>query len=382
MLQTASETTQKSNEFNHQNILQNVKAVCASGTSASCLLIDSQQGGQVTRKPRMYNYDIVSNPDHTDSDKVASIQVNQYLEKHAPSRHTARAPTGSLAKLLLWQQQTPLKDGEEILSHQSDYCVMHLLYDTTEKQCGSGLQQRKRYISSDWHNCLKLGYDVQKLEWPLWLISCLKDAGITNPNNVLPSKVVSPGQRIGTVASSLQQKYGFPDDCVVVGGTTDSNAAFFAAIGGTRADFGTAVTSLGSTLAIKLLSQNFCEDADRGVYSHRFPLFDQGNDDDDSRQAWLVGGASNVGCAVLRQQHFSNDELVQLSKDIDPDEESPLKYYPLTKIGERFPTADSSREPCLTPMPEDRKEYLHGILQGISDVEKEVSNIYDIFFSQ
>lgn len=44
---------------------------------------------------------------------------------------------------------------------------------------------------------------------------------------------------------------------------------------------------------------------------------------------WLVGGASNVGCAVLREQGFSNDELRTLSLDIDPMADSNLKYYPL-----------------------------------------------------
>ena len=33
---------------------------------------------------------------------------------------------------------------------------------------------------------------------------------------------------------------------------------------------------------------------------------------------WLVGGSSNVGCAVLRQQKFSAEEIEELSKDIDP----------------------------------------------------------------
>ncbi len=33
---------------------------------------------------------------------------------------------------------------------------------------------------------------------------------------------------------------------------------------------------------------------------------------------WLVGGASNVGCAVLRQQAFSSSEIEALSKNIDP----------------------------------------------------------------
>lgn len=351
-------------------LLKSVKAICASGTSGSCLLVDSLQNGAVTRHPRMYNFDIVAST--SSDDKASVIKVCDYLEKFAPPRHTARANTGSLAKLILWQEQQAIKGGE-VLAHQSDYCAMHLLHDTTKK-CGSGLKDRQISISSDWHNCLKLGYDVQKLEWPSWLLSCLKESGVDDPNKVLPSNVVSPGIPMGNIAPSLQEKFSLPPDCVVVGGTTDSNAAFFAAIGGTSAEFGTSVTSLGSTLAMKQLSKTFCEDADRGVYSHRFPLFNENTDDLISEEAWLVGGASNVGCAVLRQEKFSNKELVDLSKDIDPAGESPLKYYPLTKTGERFPIADSTRKPILTPIPDKRKDYLHGILQSITDVEKQVRN--------
>lgn len=92
------------------------------------------------------------------------------------------------------------------------------------------------------------------------------------------------------------------------------------------------VTSLGSTLAIKLLSTTRVEDARFGVYSHRL---------DDK---WLVGGASNTGGAVLRQI-FTDDQLEELSKKIDPAKASPLDYYPLIGIGERFPTADPKLEP-------------------------------------
>ncbi|EJK64218.1 hypothetical protein THAOC_15070, partial [Thalassiosira oceanica] len=155
------------------------------------------------------------------------------------------------------------------------------------------------------------------------------------------------------------------------GGTTDSNAAFLAARG-PRPEYGTAVTSLGSTLAIKMLSRTFVEDASRGVYSHRFPRFGTGGGGDDGEEeAWLIGGASNVGCAVLRQEDFSDDELASLSAGIDPDVPSPLSYYPLPGVGERFPVADSAREPVLEPRPGSRGEYLHGILQGISDVERD-----------
>lgn len=95
-----------------------------------------------------------------------------------------------------------------------------------------------------------------------------------------------------------------------------------------------AVTSLGSTLAIKVLCERPVEDAAFGVYSPpgrrcRPPPVSQpgpgrpqlpaaGLDPPPRPQvqeapprphrlgdAWLVGGASNVGCAVLRQQNFS-----------------------------------------------------------------------------
>ena len=82
------------------------------------------------------------------------------------------------------------------------------------------------------------------------------------------------------------------------------------------------MTSLGSTLAIKLLSETPVEDSSRGIYSHR--LGDR----------WLVGGASNVGCAVLRQEQFSEQELVELSAQIDPSQDSRCGFYPLLKVRE------------------------------------------------
>ena len=223
-------------------------------------------------------------------------------------------------------------------------------------------------IKSDWHNCLKLGYDVRKKEWPSWMVPCLEDAGVSSPlegNGVIPLQIFSPGHVMGYVDKDVCKRLGLSEDVALVGGTTDSNAAFFAAAG-TQPPLGTSVTSLGSTLAMKQLSNTYVEDADRGVYSHRFPTFSEGTE-----EAWLVGGASNVGCAVLRQLEFSNDELDSLSAEIDPMEDSPLSYYPLAKKGERFPIADSNMEPLLTPVPESRKEFLHGILQSISDVERD-----------
>lgn len=338
--------------------LKGVRSICVSGTSASCLMVD-RQNLQVTRSPRMYSYDILSaaksaSSNGEDKKVIAAEQAIEMLNKHAPPKHTARARTGSLAKLLSWNQEEPVR-SEEVLCHQADYCSMHFLWTASP-------------VNSDWHNCLKLGYDVRNLEWPAWMETCLTEAGMNSPfggEGTVPLNVVAPGSPMGTVNKDMAMSLGLPLDTVIVGGTTDSNAAFFAAAG-TQPTLGTAVTSLGSTLAMKQLSQTYVEDANLGVYSHRFPNFE--NPDVEN---WLVGGASNVGCAILRDLHSSDEELESLSSQIDPTIDSTLEYYPLTKRGERFPIADPDKEPITTPIPNDRKEYLHGILQSIGNVERD-----------
>jgi sugar (pentulose or hexulose) kinase len=213
---------------------------------------------------------------------------------------------------------------------------------------------------TDWHNSLKLGFDVETLCYPAWFCSLLSKIDISK--DCLP-RVVEPGMPAGTLSTHASSSLGLPADCVVVGGTTDSIAAFLASEASSP---GQAVSSLGSTLAMKMLSTVPVQDSARGIYSHRL-----GNQ-------WLVGGASNVGCAVLRQEGFSNQELAELSKKIDPQQDTPLKYYPLPKTGERFPINDANKQPLLDPKPltpqgnVDRAAYLHGILQAIAVVEKEV----------
>ncbi|CAO2814990.1 unnamed protein product [Amaranthus hypochondriacus] len=146
---------------------------------------------------------------------------------------------------------------------------------------------------------------------------------------------------------------GLSEDCVICAGTTDSIAAFLAA---RATEPGKAVTSLGSTLAIKLLSKSRVEDARFGVYSHRL---------DDK---WLVGGASNTGGVVLRQL-FTDEQLEKLSEHINPAVPSSLDYYPLPAAGERFPVADPNMKPRLHPRPDNDSEYLHGILESIARIE-------------
>lgn len=386
-----------------QSILDSVACICVSGTSASCLIAD-QTTLEVTRKPRMYNYDIVTSSKDS-NDETSGMRTMKLLEKHLPPKHTARSSTGSFAKLVKWILQSPLKSNE-CLYHQSDYISTKLISPNEESQ-----------RHSDWQNCLKLGYDVRNLCWPIedWMGSCLQEATEISEGKdssdreesdeslitkTLPTEIVSPGAPIGIVHEKVAKDLGLSENVVVVGGTTDSNAAFYAAaasgsesIGGDdddkiRIPYGTAVTSLGSTTAIKFLSKTYVEDSTLGVYSHRFPsrdVFatasgDNGDDeesDNSNEEAWLVGGASNVGCAVFRALDFTDEELKERSKNIDPTSDSEAyiryKYYPLLpdKVGERFPVADATKKPILEPLPDTgdsdaRTEYLKGLLQSIS----------------
>ena len=61
-----------------------------------------------------------------------------------------------------------------------------------------------------------------------------------------------PGAIVGHVSATTACRFGLPARCEVVAGTTDSIAAFIAANATTP---GHAVTSLGSTLAVKMLSE-------------------------------------------------------------------------------------------------------------------------------
>ena len=136
-------------------------------------------------------------------------------------------------------------------------------------------------------------------------------------------------------------------------GTTDSIAAFLACA---PLEEGAAVTSLGTTLAIKLLSSTRIDAPEIGLYSHKIG------------DHWLVGGASNTGGGVL-QHFFTSEELRNLSSKIDPETASDLDYYPLLKPGERFPIKDPNLEPRLTPRPESDMEFLHGMMESIARIE-------------
>lgn len=295
-----------------QTIRQRLQAIAIDGTSATVLLCD-RNNAPIT-EPLLYN----------DSRGGAPTV--------APVDSPAHSATSSLAKALWWHTHLP-----DHRLHQAHYLVH-------QADWLSSLLHGKPGIS-DYNNALKLGYDPQALAYPQWLAAL----------DIAPwlPAVIAPGTEIAPIQPAIAQKFAIPNQCIIKTGTTDSIAAFLAS--GASAT-GEAVTSLGSTLVLKLLSSVPINDAKSGIYSHRL-----GNQ-------WLVGGASNTGGAVL-SHFFSSDELHSLSQRIDPAQPSHLDYYPLLTPGERFPINDAELSPRMTPRPENSVEFLHGLLESMAHIE-------------
>lgn len=172
------------------------------------------------------------------------------------------------------------------------------------------------------------------------------------PPALLP-QVRPVGTVAGRIAPDTADRYCLCPDLALVCGATDSIAAFLATGAGAVGD---AVTSLGTTLVIKVLSDRRIDDPARGVYSHKVG------------PNWLVGGASNTGGGVLLD-HFTPDDLTRLSARIDPDDPTGLHYYPLSRPGERFPVNDPHLVPVLSPRPASDARFRQALFEGIAEVE-------------
>jgi sugar (pentulose or hexulose) kinase len=71
---------------------------------------------------------------------------------------------------------------------------------------------------------------------------------------------------------------------------------------------------------------------------------------------------------VLRH-FFSDEELINLSGQIDSQQPSLLEYYPLLSQGDRFPINDPNLTPKLEPRPTNSVQFLHGLLESMARIE-------------
>ena len=304
-------------KLSQQPECQDIDQCIVDATSSTVLLCDSD--GTPLTDALMYD------------DQSAQIEATR-IAQIAPNHTGAQGASSTLSKVMKLEAALKARQQQPThyhICHQIDF-INHFLTGTL------GV--------TDENNALKLGYDSLNQQWPQWLKPLL--------DTPLP-KVVAPGTEIGQIRPGLAKMVGFNPKMKVLSGTTDSIAAFLAA-GATQ--IGDAVVSLGSSLAIKVLTEQPIFAPEYGIYSHKL------------KSNWLVGGASNSGGAVLLN-YFSLQALKTLLPQIDIHAPTQLNYYPLLTPGERFPIADANLQPQLSPRPKDEVVFCQAIIEGLVNIE-------------
>ena len=285
-----------------------LKALAVDGTSGTLLACD--RDGSPLGKALAYSQ--------------SCPELQSALQPLVDPGSPAASCSGSLARALRLLNC----HGEAILlRHQADWISGWLLNDWRWGEEG---------------NNLRLGWDLITNSWPARFAE-------QSWRQALP-EIRPSGSILGTIAPEQAKALGLENDLIVVAGTTDSNAAVLAADPGP----GDGITVLGTTLVMKCFTETPLHAP--GVTSHRVG------------GRWLCGGASNAGAGVLRR-FYSDDQLSELSRQINPDTDSGLRLRPLPAPGERFPVDDPELLPVLEPRPVSDALYLHGLLEGLAEIE-------------
>ena len=66
---------------------------------------------------------------------------------------------------------------------------------------------------------------------------------------------------------------------------------------------------------------------------------------------------------------FSDLEIKELSRQINPSKKTSLNLLPLNSKGERFPVNNPFLEPILSPRPVSDSLYLHALFEGLARIE-------------
>ncbi|MFN7677107.1 MAG: FGGY-family carbohydrate kinase [Cyanobacteriota bacterium] len=301
-------------------VRQQVRAMALAGTSGTVLLC--RNDGTLLDNPLLSQ----ALPYHQACPN-ALPEVRRLL---GTANHPAAQASGSLARaltLLKWSSALP-RASEVLIRHQADWLMGWLLGDWRWGEEG---------------NNLRLGWDLLQRQW----LGSLADVPWAQ---ALP-QIVASGTVLGTLAPAVATDLGLPSNCLLVAGTTDANAAVLAADPGD--DEG--VTVLGTTLVLKQFVPEPIQAV--GLSNHRV------------NGRWLLGGASNSGAGILLR-YFTPEQIVELSRQIDPTIHGSLKLRPLLGRGERFPEDDPQLEPILDPRPVSDASYLQALLEGITTIEQ------------
>lgn len=243
----------------------------------------------------------------------------------------AASASGSVARALELLEQLKWPESNTtlpLLRHQADWLMGWLLGHWRWGEEG---------------NNLRLGWELERQCWSGELSGAAWAPALP--------QIVASGQALGSLQPQVAAQLGLGSHCQVVSGTTDGNASVLAADPAP----GDGVAVLGTTLVLKQFHNAPLQGA--GINNHRLA------------GRWLVGGASNAGAGVLRR-FFSDQQLQELSRQIDPRQPSGLQLRPLPQRGERFPIDDPTLEPVLEPRPVSDALFLQGLLEGLCELER------------
>jgi xylulokinase len=298
-----------------------VEALCIDGTSGTLVLLDSD------------NRPLYPGIMHNDTRSFEEAEfLSQYLDDHCQEVGYRFGATFALSKLLwLKRHQPQLFEKARRVSHQADYIVGRLTGE---------------YGISDPSNCLKMGYNLVRDEWP----SEMEELGFAP---LLP-KVIASGFSIAPIRKEVSAEFGLRPDLLVLAGVTDSTAAFLATGASSPGEF---AVSIGTTMAFKGVWKDLVRDPEGVVYCHRHP-----------GRNWLPGGASNVGGACLKTL-FPGADYQALDREAMQLFPTDSLCYPLVETGERFPFSSPIANGFFEQTEDPRENYL-SLLQGVGLVEK------------
>jgi xylulokinase len=210
---------------------------------------------------------------------------------------------------------------------------LHLVH-TPEFVIASLLKLKPQEIPADWSHALKTGVDLHSQNWKPEILTQASAEKISLPN------VVAPGAKLGAIGN-LNIYAGMTDGCT-------------AQISAGGAGLGSAVTTLGTTMVTKLVSNK--DVSGPGFYSHLLP-----------KTNWLVGGASNLGGISFKE--YAGD-IKNWDKKAGAHGPASFVTYPLSSKGERFPIANMDLVKISSGNPINEIDNYRAILEGIAFAEK------------
>ena len=256
-------------------------------------------------------------------DEFCSVNENE-LKDLSNNNPFLNNPYSSLAKALKFLE---IHGNNILLRHQSDWISGWIM--------GS-------WIYGEEGNNIKLGWDITSESWP-------KTFDSISWRNCLPI-IIKSGYKLGKINTQLARELNISENLDIIAGTTDSNASFLAS----EINNDEGLTVLGTTMVLKkFIKKPFNHP---GVTIHKV------------NGELICGGASNAGCGIL-SKFFTDLEIEELSRQINPSKKTNLNFLPLNSKGERFPNNDPFLEPLLEPRPISDALFLQGLFEGLARIE-------------